>query len=91
MHSAFPIRYYIIDFELSVKFSPESKPEDRVVSGIPILRRGYNLPEDYGRDLAPEILSHDTHDPFKADIYQLGKMFQGYFHVCDSHCTVLVF
>jgi len=49
------------------------------VSGIPILRRGLENPESYGRDLAPEIPGDKLHDPFKADVYQIGKMFHDYF------------
>ncbi len=77
----FPIRYYIIDFEFAVRFAPDSKPEDRKVSGLPILKRGYDHPDDYGRDLAPEIVTQESYDPFKADVFQLGTMFRDKFHV----------
>jgi hypothetical protein len=52
--SLFPIYYYINDFEFSAVFDPESKPESRLVTGLPFagLRTG-----KYGRDPAPEILS----------------------------------
>jgi len=57
--SAFPIRYMFIDFELSVRFASDSKPEERVVLGLPTKsRRGHGFPENYGREFAPEFLSN---------------------------------
>jgi hypothetical protein len=76
----FPVRYYFIDFELSVRFEEDSKAEDRVVTGLPIRRLGLEKPEEYGRDIAPEMLSDKPHDPFKADIFQMGKLFNEYFY-----------
>jgi len=55
--SLFPVRYYLIDFELSVRFREDSRSEDRVVTGMPLKRLGLEDPEDYGRDVAPEMLS----------------------------------
>jgi hypothetical protein len=76
----FPTRYYIIDFEFSIRFPEDSTPDQRVVTGIPVLRLGYDHPDDYGRDIAPEMLSENPHCPFKSDVYQLGKMFLSHFH-----------
>ena len=80
-HLEFPIRYYIIDFEFAVKFAPDSKPDERTVSGLPVLKRGVDHPDDYGRDLAPEMVTQESYDPFKADVFQLGAMFYDKFYV----------
>jgi hypothetical protein len=71
----FPVRYYIIDFEFSIRFPEDSDPEQRVVIGLPILRNGFDHPDDYGREIAPEMLWDKPHCPFKSDIFQLGKLF----------------
>src|SRR5258708_9909135 len=76
----FPIRYYIIDFEFAVRFAPDSKPEDRKVSGLPILKRGYDHPDDYGRDLAQEIVTTESSSPFKAAVFPLGTMLHANLH-----------
>jgi hypothetical protein len=81
MHEVFPVRYYLIDFELSVRFPENSRSEDRVVTGMPLKRLGLEDPEDYGRDIAPEMLSGEPYDPFKTDVFQMGKMFHDHFHV----------
>jgi len=73
----FPARYHIIDFEFSIRFSEDSSLDQRVVTG---LRNGYDHPDDYGRDIAPEMLLDKPHCPFKSDIFQLGKMFMLHFH-----------
>ncbi|KIM72938.1 hypothetical protein PILCRDRAFT_10900 [Piloderma croceum F 1598] len=52
----FPVRYYINDLELSTRFPEDSTPDQRVVTGLPLLRHGYDHPDDYGRDIAPEML-----------------------------------
>ncbi|KAF9513119.1 hypothetical protein BS47DRAFT_1344660 [Hydnum rufescens UP504] len=71
--SLFPVRYYFIDFELAVL-------EDRVVVGLPIRRLGSDDLDDYGRDIAPEMLSNAPYNPFHTDIFQIGIMFYNYFH-----------
>jgi hypothetical protein len=81
----FPVRYYIIDFEFSIRFSEDSTPEQRVVTGIPILRNGFDHPDDYGRDIAPEMLLDQPHCPFKSDIFQLGKVLLTHFHASFPH------
>ncbi|KAI9067211.1 hypothetical protein FKP32DRAFT_1564216 [Trametes sanguinea] len=56
-----PVRYYYVDFGLSVRF-PENSPT--MVVG------------DVGRDdEVPELSSTVPYDPFKADIYALGNLF----------------
>ncbi|KIM80431.1 hypothetical protein PILCRDRAFT_9611 [Piloderma croceum F 1598] len=50
------------------------------VTSLPILRNGFDHPDDYGRDIAPEMLLDKPHRPFKSDIFQLGKLFFDYFH-----------
>ena len=90
--SVFPVRYYIIDFEFSVRFPEDSTPEQRVVTGLPALQFGLDHPDDYGRELSPEMLLDKPHCPFKSDVYQLGKMFLLHFHAsvfsptCLSEC-----
>jgi hypothetical protein len=76
--SLFPIRYYINDFEFAVVFDPESKPESRLVTGLPLagLCTG-----KYGRDPAPEMLSEAPYCPFRADVWQLGHIFLRYLWV----------
>lgn len=64
-------RYLINDFDLSIKFAPESDPETRLVTGVPIARYG-GTAEVYGKLLAPEARLDAPYCPFKADIYQLG-------------------
>lgn len=56
-----PVRYFFVDFGLSVRFPP----------GSPTLVVG-----DVGRDAeVPELSSTVPYDPFKADIYALGNLF----------------
>jgi len=52
--SCFPIRYFINDFELAITFDTDSDPSSRVVTGLPTA--GVR-PGQYGRDVAPEMLS----------------------------------
>jgi len=77
--SYFPIRYFINDFELAVTFDPDSDPSSRVITELPTtdLRPG-----QYGRDIAPEMLSESPYCPFRLDIQQLGIMFKSIFGVC---------
>ena len=93
LSQVFPVRYYIIDLELSVRFEEDSRPEDRVVTGLPIRRLGFEEPEDYGRAIAPEMLSDQPHNPFKADIFQMGKMFYDHFYASGRSfviCSLLI-
>lgn len=50
--SYFPVRYYIIDFEMSVKFDHDSTPAERMVKGLPQLllyTHGTEDPAKYGK------------------------------------------
>ena len=78
------MRYYIIDFELAVRFPADVHPSRRLITGLPILRLGRTQAGDYGRDVAPEMLLPAPHDPFMADVYQLGCVFHTHFHVSDA-------
>ncbi|KIM80433.1 hypothetical protein PILCRDRAFT_9613 [Piloderma croceum F 1598] len=86
----FPVRYYIIDFEFSIRFPEDSDPKQRLVTGLPILRNGFDHPDDYGREIAPEMLLDKPHCPFKSDIFQLGKLFFDYFHLLESDYPDLI-
>jgi serine/threonine protein kinase len=74
----FPVRYYINDFEFAVTFDPHSEPSSRTLTGLPTtgIRTG-----EYGREPAPEMLSGTPYCPFRADIWQLGTMFNSRFGV----------
>jgi len=85
--SLFPIRYFINDFELAVTFDPDSDPSSRVVTGLPTA--GVR-PGEYGRDIAPEMLLENPYCPFRADIWQLGKMFRSIFGHLNSLSPPLV-
>ena len=61
--SAFPVRYYYVDFGISSYIPPEV--EDKVVEG------------DLGRDQeVPELSRYIPYDPFKVDIFVLGNVFK---------------
>jgi len=58
-------KYYIIDFDLSTWFQDKEMGSDRLVTGTS------------GQDQsAPELSSDVPYDPFKVDVYTLGKVFQ---------------
>lgn len=80
LSTVYPIRYYLIDFEFAVRFSPNTQLHERVVIGHPLLHLGFDH-TTYGRDLAPEMLSNKPHDPFKTDVFQLGCLFFSHFYV----------
>jgi hypothetical protein len=65
--SLFPCRYYLVDFEEARRFSPDSSPSDRRVSGLPLRR----IPDEHA---APEIYIPAPYDPFAVDVYQLGYL-----------------
>lgn len=56
------IKYYFIDFGLSTQFAPEQR--DCLVTG------------KLGRIQAPEQISGLPYDPFKLDVYYLGRVYQ---------------
>lgn len=76
--SGVDIKYYFIDFGLSVEVSPETK----YVLGI------------FGRDdTVPELSLTEPYDAFKVDIYIMGNMLkQTLCNVCISHvyCILLL-
>ncbi|KZS87783.1 hypothetical protein SISNIDRAFT_490748 [Sistotremastrum niveocremeum HHB9708] len=71
--SHFPVRYYLADMELCVRFAPESEPALRKVVGLPVTRVGID-PSKYGRDLVPEMAISEPYCPFRADMWQFGNM-----------------
>ncbi|KAG5637509.1 hypothetical protein H0H81_004335 [Sphagnurus paluster] len=67
-------RVYLIDFEVAIQFPPECPPHERASIGFPL---GGSFPDlaYYGRPHAPECVSGNPYDPFKLDVWQLGKSF----------------
>jgi hypothetical protein len=63
-------RVFIIDFEAAVDFPMDSKPTDRLVSGLPFPTK------DYCRPIAPELHMGLPYCPFKLDIWQFGMGFE---------------
>ena len=68
-------RVYMIDFELAVRFPLDSPKEERVCVGPP---SGGSLPGGTKRPMAPETLSDKPYDPFKLDVWQLGRSFSNF-------------
>ncbi|KAH9834121.1 uncharacterized protein C8Q71DRAFT_161717 [Rhodofomes roseus] len=65
--SHFPVKYYFIDFGISVQIPPDVQPK-LAVGGD-------------GRDQAPPELSDDVpYDPFKLDVFILGNVFRKNFY-----------
>ena len=58
----------------TIAVGPGKQP--RVVTGLPDIKDGSDLPGDYGHDLSemPEPRCH-----FKSDVYQLGKI--NFYHI----------
>ncbi|KAM5532920.1 hypothetical protein V8D89_013386 [Ganoderma adspersum] len=63
-------RVYMIDFELAIRFPMDSSEEERLCIGRP---SGGSIPGSSGRPMPPEVLSGKPYDPFKLDVWQLGK------------------
>ena len=60
--SVAPLEYYFIDFEASVRFTPEEK--NPLCVGI------------FGQEYAvPELSETVPYNPFMVDVYQLGSIF----------------
>jgi hypothetical protein len=72
--SLFPCRYYLIDFESARRFSPDSSPSERSINGPPSRTHPNG-------EAAPEVYITTPHDPFAADVYQLGQLFLAQFAV----------
>lgn len=62
-----PIKYYYIDFGISVHIPPDTHPKLAV--------------GPYGRDReVPELSADIPYDPFKVDIFIIGNLFRRNFH-----------
>ncbi|KAF8487762.1 hypothetical protein JB92DRAFT_2758770 [Gautieria morchelliformis] len=81
----FPVRYYLNDFELSVCYEHDSDPSTHVVNGLPTK----GLRGKYGRHVVSEMLSEQPYCPFRADVWQLGRMFLQCFQHLDEPWTPL--
>ena len=78
-----------LSMTLNLRFldpNSESSSRFRTVTGLPItgIRSG-----EYARKPALEMLSGDPYCPFRADIFQLGTMFNSCFGVRVSFCVFL--
>lgn len=73
--SLFPFKIYLIDFEWAVCFEPNSDPATHLVTGRPPFVDFHGSDSTYGRPVAPEMDSEQPHDPFLADVWQLGTYF----------------
>ena len=84
--SMFPVRYYLIDFELSATFSKDSDAASRTVRGLPTAGIRTDDPDvaKYGRIPAKEMLTGEPYCPFRADMFQVGEMFRRLFKVYVS-------
>ena len=57
-------RVYMNDLELVHEFAPEVPPEERLLTGLPMV--------GYRPHLPPEVLSGSPYDPFKVDVWQFA-------------------
>lgn len=76
-------RVYIIDFESAVEFPEDCPPSERRCIGLP----PGMCEKTYTRAMPPEMASGLPYDPFKLDVWQLGKSFSD-FKV--SHSATLI-
>jgi len=67
--STFPVQYYLMDFGLSVHFSPDSDPRKRLVKPFKIGRE----------QRPPEADGREEYDPFAADVYSMARVFYAAF------------
>ena len=69
--ATFPVRYYLMDFGCSVRFTPSSRIHDGLVKPFPIGRE----------QTAPEMDDSRKYNPFAADVYMVGRVFYAHFAV----------
>ena len=65
----------MIDFELAIRFPADIPQEERVCVGLP---SGGSFPGPSERPMPPEVLSGEPYDPFKLDVWHLGKSFSDF-------------
>ncbi|EJD54048.1 hypothetical protein AURDEDRAFT_180402 [Auricularia subglabra TFB-10046 SS5] len=75
LRSLFPFMVYLIDFERSLCFDIDSDPGTHHATGRPVLYYDPKDPASYGFPAAPEMDRDEPHNPFRADIWQLGTYF----------------
>jgi len=78
--SRFPVRYYFIDYEYSIRFASDSDPATRLVSRI----------EEIARFGAPEIQTASSYCPFTADVFSLGFFYFDNFRQLDGCLSSVV-
>ena len=69
--STFPVRYYLMDFGCSVRFTPSTRLHDGLIKPFLIARQ----------QCAPEMHGLRKYDPFAADVCMVGRVFYAYFAV----------
>lgn len=72
--STFPVRYWLIDFNHSVYYQPAWDLKEPLAK--PYLDRQLRPQHP------PEIYGPGPFNPFAADIYQAGRLFYSFIHVC---------
>ncbi|KAF8815276.1 hypothetical protein BYT27DRAFT_6735503 [Phlegmacium glaucopus] len=82
-------RVYLIDFEVAIQFSPECPIDQCIMTGYP-LGGSFTELEMYGRPHAPEFASGKAYSPFKLDVWQLGKSFEGFKSTIPAIDQILV-
>jgi len=63
-------RALLTDFETAHEFPSDLPPEQRLLSGLPLV--------GYVRPVPPEMTCGKSYDPFKADIWQLAESFSDF-------------
>lgn len=67
-----PVKYYFVDYGISVRVPPEDRPQ--VVVG------NWGFDQD-----VPELSMTTPYDPFKVDIFIIGNVFKK--KICDVSCN----
>ncbi|KAH9920661.1 kinase-like domain-containing protein [Fomitopsis serialis] len=74
-------RALLTDFETAHEFPSDLPPQQRVLSGLPLV--------GYQRPVPPEMTCGKPYDPFKADIWQLAESFSDFRATIPEIDTIL--